>query len=245
MRDPKEILMGFVYTPTCFCGRPVTCIGEYEPGSGVRGACDTCCGHGNEDGWCRPIPDVLYECISDLRARLATAERELAEARSRSADLTALGTELAEATTRLGAQLRKVEEERDEYKKCIDLLLYTDAKDEVKNAYKGALLRLKGCERELAEAQNEIESLHETIGTWKEATGLLVGGGIDHVEPEDLKRELAEAREWMREAVPWLTELVGIREWGRDGMLVSRREKANQEIERLRALIARVEKRRE
>lgn len=40
--------------PTChMCGRPAECFGEYE---GHRGySCGVCCGHGNEDGWCRPV----------------------------------------------------------------------------------------------------------------------------------------------------------------------------------------------
>lgn len=44
-------------TPVCHvCGKPVTCIGEYEICTGVeRYACDACCGHGNEDGHCRPV----------------------------------------------------------------------------------------------------------------------------------------------------------------------------------------------
>lgn len=35
------------------CGNPATCFGCYE---GVHGyACDTCCGHENEDGWCKML----------------------------------------------------------------------------------------------------------------------------------------------------------------------------------------------
>lgn len=36
------------------CGSPATCIGSYE-GSPIAPACDKCCGHGNEDGYCNPI----------------------------------------------------------------------------------------------------------------------------------------------------------------------------------------------
>lgn len=41
------------------CGKPATCVGEYET-SGERNdfACDDCCGHGCEDGDCEPLkPD--------------------------------------------------------------------------------------------------------------------------------------------------------------------------------------------
>lgn len=40
--------------PRChICGKSATCIGEYETCTGnEQFACDTCCGHGNEDGHC-------------------------------------------------------------------------------------------------------------------------------------------------------------------------------------------------
>lgn len=39
--------------PTC---EGATCYGVYEdPTQPVAFACDGCCGHGNEDGWCRPL----------------------------------------------------------------------------------------------------------------------------------------------------------------------------------------------
>lgn len=37
------------------CHNKATCYGEYEGHGGTQLACDTCCGHGNEDGWCKPI----------------------------------------------------------------------------------------------------------------------------------------------------------------------------------------------
>lgn len=45
---------------TCaVCGTPATCFGEYETCDGTSAgyACDTCCGHGNEDGWCEALPE--------------------------------------------------------------------------------------------------------------------------------------------------------------------------------------------
>ncbi len=45
-----------VRNPACgCCERAATCVGAYE-GSLIDFACDECCGHGNEDGWCRPLP---------------------------------------------------------------------------------------------------------------------------------------------------------------------------------------------
>lgn len=36
------------------CGAPATCFGSYEMGPEGY-ACDTCCGHGCEDGYCRQL----------------------------------------------------------------------------------------------------------------------------------------------------------------------------------------------
>lgn len=53
------------------CGGIATCTGSYEgAGEPDKPACDDCCGHGNEDGHCRPIlncpttetPDCGQEC---------------------------------------------------------------------------------------------------------------------------------------------------------------------------------------
>lgn len=43
--------------PKCaHCGKPATCAGRYEDCEGpIEFACDECCGHGNEDGWCRQL----------------------------------------------------------------------------------------------------------------------------------------------------------------------------------------------
>lgn len=41
------------------CAKPATCIGRYEDGSNpIDAACDECCGHGNEDGWCVRLAEV-------------------------------------------------------------------------------------------------------------------------------------------------------------------------------------------
>lgn len=43
------------------CSTDATCFGRYEGHGPVAWACDTCCGHGNEDGWCKPAPEVAGE----------------------------------------------------------------------------------------------------------------------------------------------------------------------------------------
>lgn len=39
------------------CGAPAACLGNYadDRGEGDTFACDDCCGHGNEDGYCSPV----------------------------------------------------------------------------------------------------------------------------------------------------------------------------------------------
>ena len=42
------------------CGGPAACYGLYDPIDSeevVQFACDECCGHGNEDGWCIRVPE--------------------------------------------------------------------------------------------------------------------------------------------------------------------------------------------
>ena len=47
--------------PTCECGKPATCVGAYEREENLGVACDECCGHGNEDGWCVPLAAPLAQ----------------------------------------------------------------------------------------------------------------------------------------------------------------------------------------
>lgn len=35
------------------CTNEATCFGAYEAETDIGFACSDCCGHGNEDGWCR------------------------------------------------------------------------------------------------------------------------------------------------------------------------------------------------
>jgi hypothetical protein len=42
------------------CEEPATCVGEYETcENDPSPACDQCCGHGGEDGWCIPVAEYL------------------------------------------------------------------------------------------------------------------------------------------------------------------------------------------
>jgi hypothetical protein len=83
------------------CGKPACCIGNYEGADHYEPACDSCCGHGNEDGWCRPIAEAIAEMsqwileantrepdesaafqITQLKARAEAAEAALAALRA-------------------------------------------------------------------------------------------------------------------------------------------------------------------
>ena len=46
--------------PKCaICGKPASCLGKYETDDNPwQYACDTCCGHGNEDGRCVPLAEI-------------------------------------------------------------------------------------------------------------------------------------------------------------------------------------------
>ncbi len=64
---------------TSGCKSPVTCFGCYEGMGETLPACDDCCGHGNEDGWCRPIAEVFK--WGDKHSERADAIEEESEAR--------------------------------------------------------------------------------------------------------------------------------------------------------------------
>jgi hypothetical protein len=71
--------------PRCaVCGKPATCLGRYEGHGPWQWACDDCCGHGNEDGECRPVADVA-EWMTQAQSALA-AEREKADGFKQCAD---------------------------------------------------------------------------------------------------------------------------------------------------------------
>lgn len=64
-------------TAVCYhCGdRPAACYGAYEGSQVPATACDICCGHGNEDGWCIQIADMLER--EELVREVIRASRHL------------------------------------------------------------------------------------------------------------------------------------------------------------------------
>jgi hypothetical protein len=45
-------------TALCDCGKPAVCFGAYEGNWQPSFSCADCCGHGNEDGWCKPVEEL-------------------------------------------------------------------------------------------------------------------------------------------------------------------------------------------
>jgi hypothetical protein len=80
--------------------RPASCFGAYE-GSGhdVSLACDDCCGHGNEDGWCKPLVEAAA-MVGPLMERAENAEQAKDAADAALAQV----REIAEQAVRLAKQ---------------------------------------------------------------------------------------------------------------------------------------------
>ena len=64
------------------CGLPATCVGQYESMETEEPACDNCCGHACEDGYCVPVQEwalkpkitaqvALHAQVAELRAEVA------------------------------------------------------------------------------------------------------------------------------------------------------------------------------
>lgn len=69
--------------PTCdHCGERVgACFGRYEDVGDPHVACDMCCGHGNEDGWCVQLIDLPGWSATVARsAKTLRQERDSAQA---------------------------------------------------------------------------------------------------------------------------------------------------------------------
>lgn len=65
--------------PCAHCGEPAICFGVYEDSTQPAArACDSCCGHGNEDGWCKPIASC--ETCGDWLTQPGTCPCELSPA---------------------------------------------------------------------------------------------------------------------------------------------------------------------
>jgi hypothetical protein len=50
------------------CGKPATCRGAYEGEQEPQLACDSCCGHGNEDGRCEPLREMQHAPNANCQA---------------------------------------------------------------------------------------------------------------------------------------------------------------------------------
>lgn len=53
------------------CDAPATCVGQYDNMEKPEPACDTCCGHGCEDGYCDPIDEVKVTVIEVFQSECA------------------------------------------------------------------------------------------------------------------------------------------------------------------------------
>lgn len=95
--------------PMCrHCETRATCVGEYERTDHDIGfACDECCGHGNEDGWCIPICDA-DGWMSTVSRAAATLRDELDKAEARTAEAIAAWLATRAAEGRSPAWLRDI-----------------------------------------------------------------------------------------------------------------------------------------
>jgi hypothetical protein len=55
-----------LYCAHCNEAKRAVCVGTYE-GEGTKPACNDCCAHGNEDGHCEKLPDILPQYESRSR----------------------------------------------------------------------------------------------------------------------------------------------------------------------------------
>jgi hypothetical protein len=62
-----------------WCGKPATCVGRYEDMTEAKPACDGCCGHGCEDGYCEPIASAGTEPVEREACGSARATDESTE----------------------------------------------------------------------------------------------------------------------------------------------------------------------
>lgn len=81
---PEEMLRLAALIPKCdICGKPASCLGQYDTMPAPAFACDDCCGHGSEDGWCNPLAEIpdhiqrLQVGIQGACDRIATLETRI------------------------------------------------------------------------------------------------------------------------------------------------------------------------
>ena len=80
----EELLELRAIAPRCsICSKLATCQGAYEDESNWGFGCNSCCGHGNEDGHCEPVNlSQLVERLGYLSPQLDEVENELRLARA-------------------------------------------------------------------------------------------------------------------------------------------------------------------
>jgi hypothetical protein len=62
------------------CDRAAACAGVYEASEGaVSPACNVCCGHGNEDGWCEPIENFILTSAGLLKSPVPAPSQDAAD----------------------------------------------------------------------------------------------------------------------------------------------------------------------
>jgi len=90
--------------PCAICGKPATCLGAYEDERRLGLACDGCCGHGCEDGWCKSLRDMsIGDVLTHIGAQVHGLAQERDEAEERAAQAR---REALEIIRRVAAQVR-------------------------------------------------------------------------------------------------------------------------------------------
>ncbi len=72
MGSTDEVQAGRSAHSCATCGRVATCVGKREGAAEEQTACNGCCGHGGEDGSCRPVegPGFYIVCLKEPRDRM-------------------------------------------------------------------------------------------------------------------------------------------------------------------------------
>ena len=72
MGSTDEVQAGRSAHSCATCGRVATCVGKREGAAEEQTACNGCCGHGGEDGSCRPVegPGFYVVCLKEPRDRM-------------------------------------------------------------------------------------------------------------------------------------------------------------------------------
>ena len=101
------------------CGKEAACIGRYEGNVEFTAACDTCCGHGNEDGECFQLvnEDGEYLTLAEMLGYLNKSEKQSA---ATEADREAAEAALTADRQKVSAQIQRWKSRRESIQKRID-----------------------------------------------------------------------------------------------------------------------------